>query len=401
MLRIKLLPFVAVLLIAGCSPSENESAPSPSETIEIAESAYAIPEKPYKSILDYGLFEDTKGQTPAQGVFTYTPINENFADYATVRRFIKLPPGTQIAYHETEPFTFPVNTVIAQSFSFLNDRRDPSQGEELIETRILIRRDWDGWEAVPYVWNDDKSDARRSVAGAIKDVSWIHDDGSTRGIRYLVPNTNQCTRCHENNEGYIVQIGTTARNLNQTVHDSDRNQLARWIDDGILAGAPDSPNAMPQLAQWNDSDSGSIRARARAYLDTNCSYCHNPNGHGSTSGLDLQFHQENPIKFGVYKPPVAAGRGSDGLSYSIDPGHPDKSFLIQRLLSTDPAIMMPPVGRRTHDAEAVTLIQAWIAEMSFTEKEAAQLIVEQKEAYEQYVAEGVFEEERDEEEDDE
>jgi uncharacterized repeat protein (TIGR03806 family) len=388
----KTLVILAAFVIVGCSPSDEAKLDGTDVVDNATASGFMVPEKPFKSILDYGLFADVQSQTPAEGIIAYSPINENFADYATVRRFIRLPAGAQITYDETGLFAFPLNTVIAQTFSYLHDRRDPSQGEELIETRVMIHRIEGEWESVPYIWNADKTDARRSVAGGIKEVTWIHDDGSTRNLKYLVPNANQCVHCHETNQGYIVPIGMTARNLNLLDRNAEetQDQLATWVEHGILTGAPDNLGEIPRLARWNDPASGTILERSRAFLDVNCSYCHNPNGLGSTSGLDLQFDQDNPVKFGVYKQPVAAGRGSEGLSYSIDPGHPEKSFLIQRLVSTDPSIMMPPLGRRTHNAEAVGLIEEWIAAMSFDEEESTQIIVEQKKAYEKWVEEGEF-----------
>jgi type II restriction/modification system DNA methylase subunit YeeA len=95
----------------------------------------------------------------------------------------------------------------------------------------------------------------------------------------------------------------------------------------------------------------------------------------------------------VFKPPVAAGRGSEGLKYSIDPGSPDKSFLINRLISTDPSVMMPPVGRRLPDVEAIALISEWISGMHFDESDAERLIEEQRKAFEYLEKYGVWPEE--------
>ena len=44
---------------------------------------------------------------------------------------------------------------------------------------------------------------------------------------------------------------------------------------------------------------------------------------------------------GIYKKPVATGRGSGGFKYSIVPGKPSESILIHRMKSLDPGIMMP------------------------------------------------------------
>ena len=51
--------------------------------------------------------------------------------------------------------------------------------------------------------------------------------------------------------------------------------------------------------------------RARAYLDINCSHCHNPNGPADTSGLNLE-PDALAAALGVCKPPIAAGGGTGG-----------------------------------------------------------------------------------------
>ena len=55
---------------------------------------------------------------------------------------------------------------------------------------------------------------------------------------------------------------------------------------------------------------GTVEERARAYLDVNCGHCHNPSGLARTSGLYLNIEEMNPARYGVCKPPVAAGQGS-------------------------------------------------------------------------------------------
>jgi hypothetical protein len=60
---------------------------------------------------------------------------------------------------------------------------------------------------------------------------------------------------------------------------------------------------------------------------------------------------------------VAAGRGSGGRDFAIQPGAPDASILIYRMESTDPGIAMPELGRATVHQEGVALVREWIAEM--------------------------------------
>ena len=96
----------------------------------------------------------------------------------------------------------------------------------------------------------------------------------------------------------------------------------------------------------------------------NCAHCHNPQGPAHTSGLDLRWSQSDPTRWGVYKRPVAAGRGSAGFAFSIEPGHPERSILLHRMESTDPGVMMPELGRQLVDRRAVALMREWITGMN-------------------------------------
>src|SRR5262249_2236375 len=123
------------------------------------------------------------------------------------------------------------------------------------------------------------------------------------------------------------------------------NQLVHWARAGILSGSP-SPQEAPRLAVWNDSASGTLDQRARAWLEVNCAHCHNPAGPARNAGLDLTAGQETAAKFGIYKTTVAAGRGNGGFEFDIVPAHPERSIVMFRLNSIDAGIMMPELGKR-------------------------------------------------------
>jgi hypothetical protein len=67
-----------------------------------------------------------------------------FTDYAYKYRFVFVPEGSQAAYRSQDVFDFPVGSVIAKTFIIKADLRDPASAEEIIETRLLIRRK-EGW----------------------------------------------------------------------------------------------------------------------------------------------------------------------------------------------------------------------------------------------------------------
>jgi uncharacterized repeat protein (TIGR03806 family) len=318
---------------------------------------------PFEKLSRYGLFRgDGASQQPAPGVIPYDLNSALFSDYTSKYRFIKLPPGTQATYSDRDVFDFPVGTVIAKTFASPHDARDPARRQRLIETRIL-KREPDGWVGLPYIWNEAQTDATLEVAGGTIDLQWIHLDGKIRKSNYIIPNANQCKGCHKQGEA-LTPIGPKARHLNRefAYPSGTENQLDYWSKHGVLTGASISADA-PKLPVWNDPATGTLDARARAWLEINCAHCHNPEGPARNSGLDLTAAQGNPTAIGLFKPPVAAGPGSGGRDFDIVPGQPDKSILVYRIASTDAGIMMPELGKRLVHEEGFALVREWIAAM--------------------------------------
>jgi len=303
-------------------------------------------------------------QRPNEGVIPYDLNTALFSDFTEKHRFVWLPPGTRAQYEERRPFEFPVGTVIIKTFAYPNDQTDSDAGEDILETRLLIHRA-DGWVGLPYVWNAARSDAELRLVGATLQVSGVQADGEFGTFPYFVPNANQCKACHRAFDDKMAPIGPNARNLNKdfAYADGSANQLVRWTELGILAGAPTDPQSAPRAAAFDDPTSGSVELRARAYLDVNCAHCHNETGPARPSGLWLEYDQTNPTHVGVCKQPVAAGKGTGGFSHAIDPGSPDTSILTFRMASTETDIMMPELGRTRVHTEGLEVIRAWIAEM--------------------------------------
>ena len=130
-----------------------------------------------------------------------------------------------------------------------------------------------------------------------------------------------------------------------------------------LVSGLQSVSSLPHTPDYNDLESGSIEERARALIDINCAHCHRLGAPGETSGLFLNIEETDPTRLGIHKPPVAAGRGSGDLDYTIVPQYPDQSIMIYRMESTDPGIMMPELGRKLVHKEGVELVKKWIQEM--------------------------------------
>lgn len=300
---------------------------------------------------------------PNQSVVPYDINTPLFSDYALKHRFVWMPKGTSAKYLPHDVFEFPVGTILSKTFAFPVEGR--SGEERLIETRLLVRTAA-RWVGLPYVWNQAQTEATLDIDADPVPVRFIDSAGHERHTNYNIPNANQCKECHELKR-VMQPLGPKARNLNKTfVYTSgSANQLQYWTRLGYLTGAPD-PAQTPQAAVWNDPSTGTLEARARSYLDTNCGTCHRPGAAAATSALYLDWAENDAEHLGVCKVPVSAGRGAGDLRFDLVPGQPDESIVLYRMESTEPKVMMPEIGRTLTHAEGAELIREWIGTLQGT-----------------------------------
>jgi uncharacterized repeat protein (TIGR03806 family) len=296
-----------------------------------------------RTLSDFGFFADGARQVPAAGVTPYALNTPLWSDGAEKLRFIYLPQGTRLTADGDGLLQFPVGAAIIKTFAF-------GEGAErrLIETRVLLHRA-DGWVALPYRWNVEQTEASLALAGGRLDL--VTPTGEA--ISYAIPNKNQCKTCHSK-DGQVIPIGPKARNLPQ-------QWLAQMVQRGGLDAVPDGAASLPD---WRTHATGPAEPLARAYLDVNCAHCHQPGGGASNSGLDLRWEQGDPHAIGIFKRPVAAGRGAGGHEFSVLPGQPDKSILLFRMDSAEPGIAMPELGKSSVDKDGAQVVRRWIAEMT-------------------------------------
>lgn len=327
------------LLALGGTIAARATAP---ETLGgVNDAAVAGAELP-RLLSDFGFFADGARQIPAARVTPYALNTPLWSDGADKLRFIYLPEGTQLTADGEGLLRFPVGAAIIKTFAF-----GEGQDRRLIETRVLLHRA-DGWVALPYRWNAEQTEATLALAGGRVELT----TPTGEAISYAIPNKNQCKSCH-GKDGAVIPIGPKVRNLS-----------AEWLGDmsrkGWLAGGTAGGDRLPD---WRTHASGPAAPLARAYLDVNCAHCHQPGGGASNSGLDLRWEQSDPHALGIFKRPVAAGRGAGGLEFSILPGEPDKSILLYRMESAEPGVAMPELGKASVDRQGVAVVRRWIAEM--------------------------------------
>lgn len=318
---------------------------------------------PKLHLSEYGFFNGRLADlTPVANVFPYEVNAPLFSDYAEKVRFIYLPVGTRMTYSDSLAFHFPDGAVLIKNFYYPHDMTQPEQGRRILETRLLVK-EAKGWKALEYLWNDQQTDANLEVAGAAFPVEWRDGSGRMQSIQYVAPNLNQCKGCHSY-DGAFVPLGANMRQLNQG--DTIENQLLVWQKQGKLdlpqGFQPAAASRLAVYRQWTH-ESPSATGFARAYLDANCGHCHNPHGPASTSGMFLDFAENEPEHLGIGKAPVAAGRGSGNRLFGIVPGKPNESILLYRMENGDPGIRMPELGRQLPHKEGLELVRSWIKEM--------------------------------------
>jgi uncharacterized repeat protein (TIGR03806 family) len=346
----------------GCG--HGGSAPCTSPGSAGVDSASSFP-----ATLDAFCMVSIKNATVVPHDDTLVPYDLNttlFSDYAVKYRTVWMPKGAAAAYADAGRLALPVGTVITKSFGFPADFRVAGAPVKWVETRVLVNTKDSGWTGASYTWNDAQTQATLTLGGEVVPESFIDTTGTTQNAHYLVPSQSQCRECHAN-DGTMTTLGPSAAQLNRDYEYSPtltENELVHWSKAGLLTGAPD-PSSAPALPVWDDAGTGDVQSRARAYLDANCSYCHNGQGEARTTGLVLTYANTDPSTvntstYGVCKSPVAAGKASAGQQYDVVPGHPEQSILVYRMQATEPSVAMPQLGRSLEHTEAVQLVSDWI-----------------------------------------
>lgn len=230
----------------------------------------------YHKLSDYRIFKGSPSDLiPEDDMILYELATPLFSDYSEKQRLIRLPDGQKIQPMGDGLPDFPEGTLIVKTFYYFHDLRDFSKGKNILETRLLLKKEGQ-WKVATYLWNDEQTEALLFTPGLNKIVNWIDEEGKGKVIVYHVPSNLECGICHRSDQS-ITPIGPKLRNLNFTV---SRNAVAQnqltWLQDENHLNSVD-PLSINALPDWRNP-AYSLKERARAYLDVNCAHCHNKKG---------------------------------------------------------------------------------------------------------------------------
>lgn len=289
-----------------------------------------------------GCVDVTNVQQPPSTAFDYDINMPLWSDGADKRRWLSLPLGGRIHIEADGHWTLPVGTVLIKEFSF---------GGKRVETRLLMRHDDGDWAGYSYMWLDDQSDAVLLPSSAKKDLG--------NGVTWYFPSRSDCLQCHTIAAGRTLGLWT--QQMNHDAPDGSGNQLASLDAAGAFdAPLPPPPATLPAFPQLADT-TAPVAARARAYLQANCSFCHRMGGTGRVPPdwrASLTLMQTGACN----ATPADGDLGVTGAKI-ITPGSPSTSVASLRMHALD-AHRMPPLASHVVDPMGTAVVDAWISSLT-------------------------------------
>ncbi len=314
-----------------------------------------------QALSDTGLFSDTSSLTPASGLIEYDVNSPLWSDYSTKRRWIAVPNGQAITFSGSQPWRFPIGTVLVKHFEMEMVAGDTDSSRRL-ETRVLVNQTG-GWFGVTYRWNEPQTDAELLTDRLTETLTVADADfnGGTRVQDYLYPSPNDCLSCHVNASGNVLGVKTAQLNGrfdytsgNDTI---SANQLTTWNHIGLFTRSIGSPGQYQALRAL-DNQATSLDQRSRSYLDSNCSFCHQAGGTAPVN-IDLRYSRTLAQTNTLDVVPEAGDLGISGARI-IASGDAERSVLWARMNTTDDQYRMPPIASHLPHPEALNVIQQWI-----------------------------------------
>jgi hypothetical protein len=327
------------------APDGDASALETRDASETRDAPIELPPPPqpyarptYARLSETGLFDDLATRHVSPALIAFEPTHKLWSDAATKRRWISLPPGTQIDTSDMDHWVFPVGTKFFKEFSL---------GGIALETRLIERYGVgpeDYWMGA-FVWTDDGSDAVLAPDGQANLGGTMHD----------APSQKDCGICHRGDVGRV--LGFSAIQLSRATTPPAMPDLVAM---GWLSRPPADPLGYP-------TPGDATTAAALGYLHANCGHCHNENG---TAWPDTQMNLRlavadrdaatSQVVQSIVGKTVTYWRGGP-ITQRVDPGAPDMSAVFVRMNARGTKDQMPPLATELIDSSGIELVRQWIA----------------------------------------
>ncbi len=258
-----------------------------------------------KFLMDTDLFTLDPYLLATHGTVAYNVEYPLWADNSEKGRWVHVPMKMEggelkkqtIDYDPiNQRFNIPENTRFYKSFYRAVLLPNKKTKMRRIETRLIVSRvPWEKSLFGTYQWDESEQvatlvDAPYRDGTPFRDLVFdtIVDEAKEKKKPYLIPGKTRCIECHMGSSTQNFVLGFTPLQINKRgldnggrldpVREDDLNQVARFIDYGIL-GALKSAGELPKLEDQGSSKPRNVHElRASGYTVGNCFHCHNPKG---------------------------------------------------------------------------------------------------------------------------
>ncbi|MEM7385537.1 MAG: PQQ-dependent sugar dehydrogenase [Verrucomicrobiota bacterium] len=313
-----------------------------------------------RKLSETGLFGSTSDHQLAPGVYPFEIAAPMWRDHARAERFVAYP-GNDAARVKGKLLESPSGAVYAKTLSLEMEAGKASSARK-IETQMLH---FDGieWRGYTYRWNQAQTDAElvdKAGDNAVFEIADPLAPGGKRVQRWRFHSRSECVRCHHV-EFFKRHGSLNAFTLPQLAGRPSKGggtELDRLIEQGLIEAAAREASTVALVDPCKVSET--LDRRARSYLHANCAHCHKP---ASTGAVTMYWPIDSSAKeTGAFD--VAPDRGAFEISDAriVAPGHPERSTLLYRMLTTGTG-RMPATGSHEVDDAGVLLLRDWIASM--------------------------------------
>jgi hypothetical protein len=350
------LVLVAVSWVAGCGDNHLRSDANVPDGVALDGAIDAMadaspdanPLNPM-TLADTGLCRNAACTQVSSEVHAYVPRFQLWADGATKKRWMYLPPGTKIDTSDPDHWVFPMGTRFWKEFT---------RGSVRVETRYIAKvlpdeAAPDAWFYISFAWNQTQDATTAVTAGRVNVNGTTHD----------IPARSDCQVCHDNvNPGRV--LGFQAIQLDATdpdgLLDLDRIDALGWLTR--------SPPAKINGAHYPFPVATQAQADALGYMHANCGHCHNPSSRIQTDTPMVLRLDTTKLATLTGTPTYLTTTNQPGITISengtpfttlVIPKDPDHSIVNVRV-NTTTTNHMPPLGTELTDPRATELILGWI-----------------------------------------
>ena len=317
-----------------------------------------VPEK----LSETGVFIDLETLTTPNDLIPYDVSAPLWSDAAVKSRWFTIPEDKFVRFEARSSWDFPVGSVFVKHFAMDLDEIDQENALTNLETRLFIHT-IEGWVGYSYKWNEDQSEAFLVEEAESIELDIMTDEGMITQ-EYYYPSTADCWFCHNVTAGYVLGLKTAQINRDFQFPIAIDNQIRVYDHIELFTDMIDHPSNYEHVFSSLDDSYSTIEHKARSYLASNCSHCHNGINPLPTD-IDLSYPSIDYPLNAIDKEPLS-DLGVDDAKI-IFPGDRNRSVLWLRINATDDN-RMPPLATSRIDEAAVDLIGEWIDRMPINQE---------------------------------